>query len=282
MKIEFQIPDSKIDELKNDLCRLDHILGFPCEFQVIITPELKPSSRENIRPRSFFREKEVQINTPLIVLGLKYFQGDIDDRILILLHEIIHCYQRIGELRNLNEKYAINLVDEINLYKNNYKNNYDSKEYYVFHNSLCAVYMFSTWIFEIWDEMYLKNNYIKIFEHKLELTFKTIDMNIDEQIYKDYGRWKKYLIFIDLVRAQYLAKICKGYSVETKFQNLYDRWENKLKDITTTTDFEILINQLDGLTRIEDYNTSNTSILEESYDRLIKQMIIDAKIMFKG
>ena len=38
-----------------------------------------------------------------------------------------------------------------------------------------------------------------------------------------------------------------------------------------------MMNQLENLTRVEDYNNSDTSTMEKSYDELIEKMINDAK-----
>jgi len=172
----------------------------------------------------------------------------------------------------------INLADQINSIIDGYlKNHPKDKKFYVFRDSLMAVGLFSSWIFEIWDEMYLKTNYSQVLEKKLELTFENINQEINEDTFKDYGSWAKYPVFINLVRAYYLEKICKGSNVSTKFEDLRNRWEKKLKDITNSNEFKELMNHLEALTRIEDYNNSDTSTMEKSYDHLIEKMINDAK-----
>ena len=277
MNIEFQTASWEVNELKNDLQYLKNTLGLPCKFQETVNPSTTPCSPTDIAI-TFFRKDEVKTGIPVVEVNTQYFKEKREKRILILLHEIIHCCQRVNELKTINEKYMINLAEKLNSIINEYpKDHKQDKKFGIFRASLMAVGLFSSWIFEIWDEMYLKINYSKVLEKKLELTFEKINQEISVDTFQDYGCWAKYPVFINLVRAHYLEKISEGHNISIKFKDLCRRWENKLKCITDESEFKELMNHLEALTRIKDYNNSDTSTLEKSYDRLIDQMITDAK-----
>jgi len=172
----------------------------------------------------------------------------------------------------------INLAEQLNSIPQDYKKNHSQDEkFYTLLNSTRAIALFSSWIFEIWDEMYLKINHPDKFETKLEGTFEKIDQKINADTFKDFGDWEKYPVFINLVRAYYLEKITAGHNISKKFQDLCKRWKNKLKQVTDTNEYNELMKNLESLTRIEDYANSDTSAMEKSLDKLIEQMINDVK-----
>lgn len=276
MKVEFNTASWETDKLKDDLEYLKNTFGLPCEIEETINACREPRA-PNDPAIAFFGKNEVKTGIPVVEINTQYFNEKKEKRILVLLHEIIHCCQRANGLKKVNEKYMINLADRLNSIIVEYlKNHPRDEKFYVLRESVKAVGLFSSWIFEIWDDMHLKTNYSQVLEQKLELTFEKINQEINADSFKDYECWAKYPVFINLVRVYYLEKISEGYDISKKFQDLRSRWENKLKDITDTKEFKEIMNNLEALTRIEDYNNSDTSTMEKSYDSLIERMITDA------
>lgn len=276
MKIEFQTATWEVQTLEDDLNYLRDTLGFPCEFKNEVKPEKNPRCPNDVAI-AFFGPKEVITGIPIIEINTQYFEKNRDDRILILLHEIIHCCQRVNELKFINDKYMVQLTIQINtLIDEVLKNRSWDVKFNVYRSSLITVGLFASWIFEIWDEMHLRKNYSHVFEKKLELTFERIDQKIDADTFKDYEDWAKYCVFLNLVRAFYLKKITQDYAISVKYGDLYERWNKKLRSITNQNEYDELMNHLDSLTNIEGYGDSDTSIMEKSYDELIVKMINDA------
>jgi hypothetical protein len=75
------------------------------------------------------------------------------------------------------------------------------------------------------------------------------------------------------VRALYLKKITKNHKISKKYEDLYEKWKQKLESITTKNEFDELMTHLDSLTYVEGFEKSDISTLEKSYDLLIKQMV---------
>ena len=276
MKIEFQTATWEVQNLEGDLQRLKDTLGFPCEFSSTVVASKEPRSSNDVAI-AFYGKNEINAGVHLIEINTKYFKHKQDDRILILLHEIIHCCQRTGALQKVNDKY-IKLGKRIDDLVGEYiKNHGRDKQFSIFWNSLYAIGLFYSWIFEIWDEMLLKTKYKSVLEKKLSLTFCIINKKIDKNTYRDYGCWAKYRIFIYIVRACYLQKISKNLGISEQFEDLKQRYIATLKQITNDAEFTQLMDQLDSLTSIDDFFNSDTSNLEKSYDVLIETMICHAK-----
>ena len=276
MKIEFQTASWEIQTLTDDLEYLKNTLGLPCNFDKIINASKQPRRPDDVAI-VFFTSKEVKTGIPIVEINTQYYEYDREDRILILLHEIIHCCQRVNELKSINDKYLVQLTNSLNSQIDKILKTHDKdNKFYVFQSSLINVGMFASWIFEIWDEIHLKENYSKVFERKLELTFERIDQKIDMDTLKSYGNWAKYPVFISLVRAFYLKKITKDFDISKKYDELYERWKEKLQSITNQNEYDELMNHLDNLTNIDAYYNSDTDTMEESYDKLITKMIDDA------
>ncbi|MCY4492192.1 MAG: hypothetical protein OXC46_12140 [Thaumarchaeota archaeon] len=275
MNIKFQTAGWDVQTLEDDLKSLKTTLGFPCEFSYIVNPCSVSRSPDDIAI-AFYAKNEIKTGIPLVEMNSEYFEiEDMQKRILILLHEIIHCCQRVNELEKINIKYMVDLVEQIIAIEKQYlESHYNDAQFYRLNSSLNVIGLFSSWIFEIWDEMYLKTNYSDIFEVKLEITFERIG-EISDSAYDNYGKWSKYAVFTDLVRACYLKKIAEGLQVSEKFEKLFCKLELKLEKITTAHEFNDLMSNLKCLTHIEGYANSDTSILEASYDKLIEQMIND-------
>ncbi len=273
MKIDFQTPTWEVQTIEDDLEYLKNSLGYPCEFQSTVNPCKEPRCPNDVAI-AFYGSKEMKTGIPVVEINSLYFEKDQDDRILILLHELIHCCQRINELKSINNKYMIQLSTQINLLIDDVLKirGHDIK-FNVYRSSLLAVSLFSSWIFEIWDEILLLKKYPTVFERKLELTFERIDQKIDSNTFKDYGDWAQYSVFINLVRALYLKKITKNHKISKKYEDLYEKWKQKLESITTKNEFDELMTHLDSLTYVEGFEKSDTSTLEKSYDLLIKQMV---------
>ena len=276
MKIEFQTTSLEIQTLTDDLEYLKNTLGLPCNFNKIVNASEQPRYPNNIA-MTFFVSEGVKTGIPIVEINTQYYEYDRKDRILILLHEIIHCCQRANKLKLINDKYSVQLTNSLNSQIDKILKTHDKdNKFYVFQSSLIDVGMFASWIFEIWDEIHLKENYSKIFERSQELTFKSIDQGIDIDTIKCYGDWAKYLVFINLVRAFYLKKITKDFDISKKYDELYERWKEKLQSIINQNEYNELMNHLDNLTDIDAYYNSDTYTMEESYDKLITKMVNDA------
>ena len=49
----------------------------------------------------------------MVEINTQYFKEKREKRILVLLHEIIHCCQRVNELKTINDKYMVNLAAKL-------------------------------------------------------------------------------------------------------------------------------------------------------------------------
>jgi len=193
------------------------------------------------------------------------------------LHELIHVCQRANDLEKLNKKY---LIDGINLLKtiiSEYPKIKDDFFNYVFKQKISHISMISSWIFEIWDELYLKNNYGEFEEKKHETTYARISKDAKDDVYDNFGSWRKYPLFGQLIRATYLQKITNGKDISKKYLDLSEKWKKILKDSTSDEEYCRLMKILEDLTNVDDFNNVGLKKLETAYDLIINEMISEVK-----
>lgn len=278
MKVYFSTPSYCIQGLTSDFEELKKLVLLPCDTDEFYEQNKIPRSAIDIAC-CYYGEEEISKGHVLIEVNPHFFQEDDLARQLILLHELIHACQRTNELLQLNQKYLIDGVNDLIKIKSEYLEHKPEDDYYnyVFRKKTNNIDEMSGWIFEIWNELLLKQDYGQHLEKKHETTYKLITKGIPDDAYKDFGTWKKFPIFSQLVRATYLEKISRGTKISSKYKKLAEKWEKILSDSTSAEDFEELMSNLDSLTNVDDFSKAGLEKLEEAYDKMIKMMKNEAK-----
>ena len=272
MKICFSTPAYCIDSLRKDFDELKKEFTLPCKIEEFYAANTKSRLPQEIAV-AFYGEKEIKQSYPEIEINPQYFKEDSVARHLILLHEMIHCFQRVQELSKINKKYFVDgtqkFNDKIDEYISKHGKDHNLDKFRIMAYNIG---MFSTWIFEIWDELYLKKKYPAYYEKKLKLTFQRINSQYSETEYNEFGILAKYPIFIQLSRAYHLKKISKGTKVSENFCELYDKWKNRLSKVTNSQEYGKLMSYIDLLANFDGFENSDTSNLEKVYDEVIELM----------
>lgn len=262
----------KIDDLWENYNQLS--MKLPCTIEPIFDINPSPRNTQDVAV-AFYNESDIKNGYPTIEVNSEYFSLSILDRKLILFHEIIHACQRANDLASLNKKY---FVDELKKWQN-LETKYgeqvgrDSMEFALFQKKLYAINMFATWIFEIWDEMYLQKNHAEFFEYKMKITYNKLKTYYKPDVYSFLENWAKYAIFIEIIRSRYSMKMTSGTQISADYEDLYNKWLCELKRNTDNKEFEKFMNLVEPLTNITAYEKSDTKILEVVYDPMIDTMI---------
>ena len=267
LKILFSTSSEHLEELKQDFEYVKNEYGLPCK----ITPEYVSVSsfRANLGVAvTYYEDVQIQMGFPEIEVPLKYY--DLSERKLTLLHEIIHACQRTSSLETLNKEYLVNLIHKLEQIQKNTSDE-DANDFSI-DAKLQMIYMYSAWIFEIWDEMCLKTEYPSLYVKKLDQTYDLISPALNTEI-GGYGNWKKYLFLFEFVRAKYLQKITLGTSIVSKFESLCNEWEQRLKSVVDEQEFDRLMSKVDGLTDVDAYNSGDPTSLKKLYEEMIQEML---------
>jgi len=267
LKILFSTSSERIEELKQDFEDVKNDYGLPCE----ITPDYVSVSnfRTNLGVAvTYYEDVQIQQGFPEIEIPPQYF--DLSERKLTLLHEMIHACQRSSSLESLNKEYLINLIHKLEQIQ---KDTSDEDNYvFSIDAKIQMVYMHSTWIFEIWDEMCLKIEYPDLYVKKLDQTYDLISSALNTEM-GGYGNWKKYIFLFQFVRAKYLQKITHETHIESKFESLCNEWEQRLKSFVDEKEFNRLMSKVDGLTDVDAYNSDDSTSLKKLYEEMIQEML---------
>lgn len=272
MKIQFS-SWKKIEVLQNDVKELKKEWEPPCEFEPIFEKIDFPKNISEFAYCSIELEKEK--GHAVIVAAPMYF--DIRNaklRKLILLHELIHACQRKNDLHEFNKKFLTRMDRLDTIIENEYK---EFKDNFEFNEKIRDIKQFSTWIFEIWDELFLKHNYPSDEEEKHGITLGVIRRDCKEDAFKTLGKWRKYSVFKHMVRASYLKKITSGREISSEYEKLELCWKEILEKCSTKNELEELLQKLNDLTFVNEFNENGLSKLENAYDEMIEEMISNLK-----
>ena len=267
LKVQFSTSSEHIEDLKQDFKNVKNNFGLPCEITPNFTSYVTPQNPMGPAV-TFYEEKQVKQGFPEIEVHSSYY--DLPEPELTLLHEIIHACQRSGSLKFVNKEYLINLLNRLTILKNQ-TSDPDNYEFLI-NQKLAAIYLYSTWVFEIWDEMYLKTKHSDLYVQKLDQLYDLISSGLNTVI-DGYGKWKKYILLFEFVRAKYLHKILQETRIESKFEKLCDEWELRLKDCVDKDEFQRLMSKVDGLTNIDAYDLDDPKSLKNSYEEMIQEML---------
>ena len=267
LKVSFITSKEHIEQLKQDFEDVKNDYSLPCEIDpdFIETKTFRSPDAPGI---AYYEDFQIQNGIPEIEIPPRYFQ--LSEQKFTLLHEMIHVCQRSGSLKNLNKDYLVNLIHRLEKIQNSISDT--DAELFSIDPKLQMIYMYSTWIFEIWDEMYLKTHYPTLYEKKLDQTHDLISGLIDADLVH-FGNWKKYVSLFEFVRVKYLQKITSGTNVESKFKKLCDEWESKLKSFVDDNEFQRLMSKVDDLTNIDAYYSNDPTPLKEVYEDMIQEML---------
>ncbi len=272
MKILFITSKEHIQQLKQDFEDVKNDYGLPCEIDpdFIETKTFRQTDSPGV---AYYEDFQIQSGIPEIEIPPRYFQ--LSEQKFTLLHEMIHACQRPGSLKNLNKDYLVNLIHRLEKIQNAMSD--EDAELFSIDPKLQMIYMYSTWIFEIWDEMYLKTQYPAIYEKKLDQTHDLISGLLNADL-GHFGNWKKYIFLFEFVRVKYLQKITSGTNVESKFKKLCDEWERYLKNYVDEKEFQRLMSKVDELTNISAYYSEDTDSLKQVYEEMIQEMTDNLKL----
>ncbi len=250
MKICFSSNQNYLKPLQNDVLELKQSLELPCEIDDIYRPLSK--LRENGLASTFYGTEEITQKYPVIEFSSQYFECNDSRRKIVLLHEIIHAYQRLGSLSELNSKF---LVDALRQYKPEIKEELKLKidtKYKKFQIKKDPMIFASTLIFEIWEDIFMLENYPDLFEEAMNFVYETISKDlIHKNPFQEYGDDAKYYLFLCMVRASYLSKISKNTSSSRKFELLYEKWKDELDKRFVNNGQEFVNEFLEKLTNID-------------------------------
>lgn len=143
----------------------------------------------------------------------------------------------------------------------------------IFRGLVKAIGLFSTWPFEIWDELLFREKYLQFFEDRLTTLYKILQKQYDESPYKSYGEMAKIPAFIELIRASYLQKITVDFKISMKYDDLSKKWIQRLMNCTYGKEFADLMARVDSLTNLTAYDKKDVSILEKPFDDAIEMML---------
>lgn len=278
MRVCFSTPGYCIPNLTSDFEKLKKLVTLPCKVEEFYEPNKIPRSAFNIAC-CYYGEEEISKGHVLIEVNPQFFQEGNLAKQLIILHELIHACQRTNDLLHLNQKYLIDGVNDLIKIQSEYLKHKPEDDYYnyVFKKKINNIDEMSGWIFEIWNELLLKQDYGVHLEKKHETTYKLITKGIPDDAYKNFGTWKKFPIFNQLVRATYLEKISRGTKTSSKYKELAEKWEKILADSTSSEDYGALMSNLDYLTNVDDFSSAGLKQLEDAYDKMIETMKEEAK-----
>lgn len=250
MKICFSADQIYLSSLQTDVLELKQSLELPCEIEDIYRH--LPKLRENAIAGTFYGNEEIEQKSPVIEFSNRYFTCSKTRKKIVILHEIIHAYQRSGSLSQLNSKF---LVDALRQYKPEIKEELklqiDTK-YKKFQIKKKPMLFASTLIFEIWEDIFMKENYPDLFEEAMDFVYENISTDlVHKNPFQEFGNDAKYYIFLCMVRALYLSKISKNTNSLTKFEFLYEKWREELDKRFVKKELDFVNEFIVRLTNVE-------------------------------
>lgn len=227
MKICFSADNNYLKLLQSDFIKLKQTVELPCEIHD--TYRHLSNLREDGLAATYYGMVEIAEKCPVIEFSSQYFGYDNNRRKIVMLHEIIHAFQRSNSLSELNSKF---LVDALRQFKPEIKQELalqiDTK-YKKFLIKQKPMLFASTLIFEIWEDIFMKENYPDLFDEAMKFVYENISLDsLHKNPFHEFGNDAKYYLFLCMVRARYLSKISKNTSSLSKFELLFKTWKEEL------------------------------------------------------
>ena len=144
----------------------------------------------------------------------------------------------------------------------------DETEVEVLANKFESIKYFCDIPFEIWGDLYFRENYNKMYEQDMALIFKNVSGYIP-QIQKFEKITKKYWTFKELLRTKYLSEINTEKSLHENFVNLNEQWMQEFQKLLIGERAK-LEKFIDPLTDYSNYPTSSS--LTNSYEDFLKSV----------
>lgn len=255
MKIDIFTYFSNIEELKSDFVKICSEENFPTKinYDIKVAKELE---RPDDIAVTYVRTQELEKGLDgKIEFGDKYFEKQYETRKFTILHEIIHAYQRNGDLKNWDKKW-------IPLLQSYEKKITDNNEF--LWQVVKWIEFFYSQIFEIWDEIYFSKNYTHLHEPRMNYLLEIVRDSYTIDRFHKYGEYEIYPLLFEAVRLKYLSDVAKNTSSESAFTKMFQNHRDKL--LTLSAKSQLNIDEL--LTTFTDTSRyPDPSKLEEEYEK---------------
>lgn len=260
--------------LESDFNQLKDAVTFPYDFEPNFQVVEKLINPDILAQTTYGKKLGDDLLPPYIEFSNQYFGYKDNDRPVILLHEIIHAYQRQDVLFDYNQnlmeilkKFDIIIAQKREAEKSKDPQHPDEKEVTVLDLKFKSIkYLFDI-PFEIWDDLYFKEKYEKMYEQNMALNFNNVSGYIP-QIQKFEKITKKYWTFKELLRTKYLSEINSNLLHEN-FVKLNQQWIQEFQKLPTDEKAK-LEELIEPLTDFKNY--PNPSNLTNSYEDFLKSV----------
>ena len=267
MDIELRCSDAFIKELKSDFENLQSKISIPINARPVLGDVKKQEPSVPAATFSNFPEQTwCEFNE-------KYFAECEEDRLLILLHELIHAKHLaslLSQWHRTKRDYVINLHQKVQrnlqsapLEQLNRLNFWSKFLPFVFN-----------WLYEIWAELYMREEYPEIFPKRMELEYRNVERQFSDNKQRYRGAYAKYQIFWEMLRPAYFLKIAKEESeIGQRFTLILEQWKEKLRVVVRVHEMEEFERRADDLTDSSAY--PDPSELEKNYLSFADSMIAE-------
>lgn len=234
--------------------------------------------RAQTTPTTYYGGERINNLPAVCEFPENHFHDPEQLRLIILLHELIHAYQRQTILLRWDEL-TMNALKEFRVLANvsitiSLPQQRDAMlkgaeaEFQLFHSYFQI-------IFEAWNHIFMKENYPDLFEQEMI----NVHHRISSGVYNDnYDNWNEDFMFhmhVNLLEATFFSKITEKLQITKNFQKLAEFWRNKLQSVCQNNQFQKLNSIVDTMTRINEFPDSQ--ILEKQY-LLMYRLIRERKV----
>jgi len=248
-----------MDILESDFYQLKEQVQFPYDFEPNFM-KINELANPNILAQTLYGKKlGDHVLPPYIEFSEKYFDYNDSERLIILLHEIIHAYQRQdalldfnNKLRELLKKFATIISEKWTAEKLKNSENQDEKEVAVLDKKFKSLKSVCEIPYEIWDDIYFKTNYEQFFIQNMSMNYNNVSRYLP-QIKKFVGIPLKYGMYKEILRTKYLSELNQGYPLEENFTTLHNEWIKEFQSKFSSDETTSLNEKIRDLTKISDY-----------------------------
>lgn len=240
---------NRIEDLKCDFENLRTEISLPCEIQPQYSSLYETFTHTTAI--TYYRRSEIESKCPKILFNESYFDEDYSERKFTLLHELIHACQRSSNLSDWNFLW-LNTWDYMESKKLQYEvlsdfKNADNIEY----NKILIHQLFA-YVFEIWDELFVKTTYPNLFEGRMNQLYDFIIQTNYLDSFDTHPK-KKEWIFMHLIRSYYLKRISEKTKAYANFDLFHNSWNSKFETVVNRDEKTEWYEWLEKLTDFSKY-----------------------------
>jgi len=265
-----------LENLRAIFQTLSNAVTIPCN--LIADFESRLVMRAQDTPTTFYGGERIHNFSPVIEFPDNFFNEPNQLRLIILLHELIHAYQRQTVLLRW-DQLTMDKLREYRALANFNVAMTPTQQRGALRNSLRAeIELFHSYfqiIFEAWNHLFMRNNYPEFFEEEMINVHQRISNGTNDGKFDDWNQDFIFHMHVKLLEATFFKNITQGIEISNKFNKLAEFWLNKLKTVCDKNQFKKLNSVIDTMTRIDSFPDSTT--LEKQY-LIICQLIRERRV----